>query len=575
MMQTPRDAARIFKEVAVLLELKGESSFRIRAFQNATRQLEIATGTLEETIEAAAAGNIRGLGKALVEDLRSINQNGQLPFLLELRSEFPDGLLDLLKIPGLGAKKLKNLYETLEIDSLEKLEAACLSNQIQALSGFGKKTEANFLAGIKQIRSYSGQCMINVADKIAKEVCDTISESPHCLSIKVSGQLRRSCEVISSIELVAATNNSEELLKLFTSIHDATNPEVSTDQAKITLPPGIELKLHTAKPSELSSTLIQTTGNSTHIEELSKNLEDAGYSLSKSGLVKDGTLFEVKSEQEIYSVLELECIPAELREGRDEFTIAANKNAFSSLLQTSDIRGVLHAHSTYSDGKDTLKAMAMATKEQGYEYLGITDHSKSAAYAGGLSVDQIKQQHAEIDKLNEELAPFCIFKGIESDILQNGELDYDESTLSSFDFIVSSIHSRFSMSADDMTARLVNAIANPHTTILGHSTGRLLLKREPYLFDTDRILKACQTHGVAIEINANPRRLDLDWRLVSKASEMGIMIPICPDAHSIAEINYIPYGVGIARKGNLQKQQTLNTLGQEDLKDFFIARKGK
>ncbi len=558
----------VLAEVGILFELKGENTFKVRAFSNAARVLKESTLGTSELVEEVNAGKIKGIGKQLAEDINTIYKSGTLPLRDELKAEFPETLFDLLKINGLGAKKVKKLYEELDITSIPELEKACTNHTIAELKGFGKKSEEKILLGIEQLKKYQGLFRIDIALSIAEEIVKTLQESTLVDKVEIAGSIRRAKEIIKDIDIVAVSTKPKELIEFFSSLSNIESVTAQGDtKCSVLLKEGIAVDLRVVQGSSFASALQYFTGSKEHNTLLRGRAQKQGYKLNEYGLFREEKPEDLDTEEEIFEHLGLSYIPPELREGLSEID-----SEIPNLVIESDIKGVLHAHSTYSDGVHTLRELATAIRNMGYEYLGITDHSQSAAYAGGLSIDSIKKQHKEIDKLNKELKPFHIFKGIESDILKDGSLDYPDEILKTFDFVIASVHSSFSMPEEEMTQRILTAIRNPYTTILGHPTGRRLLIRDGYSVDLKALIKEAANNHVAIEINANPQRLDLDWRFVKVAKELGVKIPICPDAHSIEDVNYTQFGIGVARKGWLTKDDVLNSLSLDEVNNYFLNK---
>jgi len=526
-------------------------------------------------------------GPQLAEHIITLHQTDSLPLWEELRSGFPDSLLDFLSIPGLGAKKVKTLYEELQLTTLEQLREACEQNKVSALKGFGKKTETNILQGIKQYETYQTQFRYDVAEIEAEKIKAYLRETILAEKIELAGSLRRKKEVVKDVDLLACYSpkktTTEAIMQAFIDYPETQSVKShgSSKSAIVTRSGiGVDLRVFettTQKQSCFASALLHFTGSKEHNTALRSLAKKKNYKLNEYGLFNQDQPIALDSEKALYHALELSYIPPELREDLGEIEQAQDyfeqKKEFGRTVQREDILGVIHAHSTYSDGAHTVEEMAQACIKKGYQYLAISDHSQSAAYAGGLKREDILRQHEEINGLNEKLHPFKIFKGIESDILGDGSLDYDKETLASFDFIIASVHSRLSMPENEMTDRVINAVKNPFTTILGHPTGRLLLRREPYAIDLNAVLEAAAKHNVAVELNANPMRLDLDWRMHKRASQLGVLVPICPDAHSINGIDLIRYGVGIAQKGGLSAEQVLNTWDCERIEKYFADKK--
>ncbi len=575
---TAKELALALEEIATLLELKGENPFKIRAYTAAARTLSALTMPLSDFIDAIAAHQVKGFGPAITEKVTILYQTGSLPYLEELRGGFPTEIRQLLQVPGLGAKKVKILFDELKIASIADLERACNENKVAALKGFGDKTQQKILQGITQFRNFSDQYLLIDARNVGLAVLERLQSSGLATKVELAGSLRRSKEVVRDIDLLAASKTPKKLMELFVS-HPLVGSVTAHGETKssIVLSNGIAADLRVVSDTEFPAALQYFSGSKEHNTIVRGIAKKKGLKLNEYGLFKGEKALRLSSEEELYHALGLAFIPPEARENQGEIELAqklfSEGKSFPQLVSAGDIKGILHAHTTYSDGKNTLAELAVAVRDFGYEYLGVSDHSQSAAYAGGLRVEAIKRQHEEIDELNQKLAPFIIFKGIESDILADGSLDYLDSVLESFDFVIASVHSRFGMSEDEMTSRIIRAASNPFTTILGHMTGRLLLQREGYPLDVRAVLETCATHGVAVELNANPRRFDLDWRFLRLATELKIPIPINPDAHAIDQVPFVNLGVGIARKGWLTSAQVLNCRDARAMQEFFHARK--
>ena len=576
-MLTPRDAAAIFEEMALLLELRGENPFKVRAWANAARMLETTDKDLANFVEGAKAGAIKGFGKDLSAALEIFCGKGKLPLLDELRKEFPATLFDLFKIPGLGPKKVKALYEKLAISSLEQLSEACNTGAVATLEGFGEKTQEKILAGIERIKQFSNLFRCDQAHPEAEVLLCYLNKSPDCRKVAVGGSIRRRKEIVKDIDLLCTSAKPEKLMNYFCKYPEAAEVTAHGDtKSSLLLKSGIAVDLRVVEDSQYAAALLHFTGSKEHNTILRTIAKQHEFKLNEYGLFSGEKPLKLDSEEAIYNKLGLCFIPPELREGLHECDEAkkafAKKKELPTLVTDTDIKGILHIHSAYSDGTNSIEQIARHAIKLGYQYIGITDHSQSAAYAGGLLPEKVKAQHKEIDALNDRLAPFRIFKGIESDILVDGALDYSEKVLATFDFVIASVHSRFSLTRAEMTKRVISAIKNPYTTIFGHATGRLLLQRDSYEIDLNAVIDAAAEQGVAIEINADPHRLELDWRYLPRAKELGIAIPICPDAHSLEGFDNIRYGVGIARKGWLTKDDVMNCWDLKKISSYFSKR---
>ena len=570
-------AADILSEIGLYLELKGESPFKIRAYENAARIIRNLDEDLDTLVMENRLGSIKGIGKALEQKLTELVTTGNLKYYQDLKAEFPSSLLELLKIPGLGAKKVSVLYNTLGISTVGELEYACNENRLVNLPGFGQKTQDNLLKGISYIRTSAGRYLLHEAGTMAWSVLQELKNCPHIMDISIAGSLRRSKEIIKDIDILASSQeeNIEKIMDCFVSL-TGISEVVGRGHTKtsIRLRGGIAVDLRLVLPEQYPYALHHFTGSREHNTKMRHIAKSLGLKMNEYGLFReeDGAMLLCADEEDIFKALGMTYIPPELREDMGEIE-AAQQGKIPVLVSSKDLQGIFHFHSVYSDGSNTVLELAEAVRKQGYRYMGIADHSKSAYYANGLSEEDIKRQHAEIDALNSKWDDFHIFKGIESDILPDGSLDYPEDVLSTFDFVIASVHSQFRMDRDSMTKRILNAMDNPYTTILGHPTGRLLLSREGYDVDLEQILSKAAQKGIVLEINANPHRLDLDWRWVKKAKEMGIRLMINPDAHSISEISNTGFGTAMARKGWCEREDILNCLDTDSMKRFLSGQK--
>jgi len=557
---TNREVAAFLEELSVLMELRGENPFRIRAYTGAARTIDQLDEEVEGLVVRNALTSVKGIGKGLAELVAQFVETGTAAELEGLRNSIPSGLLDMLRIQGLGPRKIRAIHDELGIDTLEALEQACQDGRLGKLSGFGRKTQKNILTGIARLRQYQGRHRIDVADQAARSLGAALAEHPHAVRLSVAGSLRRCRETVGDVDLVLSSEKPADIARAFAA-HPTVKEGVAREKDRITvlLTSGLQADLRIVPDEQFPTVLHHVTGSEEHRLQLQTRAQDQGLRLDERGLFRGEQPLPCADEAALFAALGLDYIPPELREGRGEIQAAA-KGELPRLVAEDDIRGMLHVHTTYSDGTDSLEAMALAVRERGYQYLGIADHSRSAPYAGGLQEDDVRRQHEEIDRLNDRSPDFRLFKGIESDILADGSLDYDDAVLETFDFVVVSVHSRFRMGEEEMTRRLIRAIEHPATTILGHLTGRLLLEREGYAVDVDAIIDAAAARNVALEINAHPQRLDADWRHLKKARDRGVKIAVNIDAHRIAGLDHQRYGIGIARKGWLRPEDVINTL---------------
>jgi DNA polymerase (family X) len=561
--------ARILEDIGTLLDLKGESPFKSRAYYNAARQIETLEEELDDLIREGRLSSIKGIGIALCNKITELATTGTLKYYENLKASVPSGHIEMLKIPGLGTKKIRALHERLGIESIGELEYACIENRLIDLPGFGFKTQEKILAGIEHLKRYKERHLYSDVIETAENLLATLQQNRHVISISLAGSIRRCNETIKDIDLLASSGDPAALANDFAVIPEAETVIAKGDtKVSIILKSGINVDLRIVGEDEFPYALHHFTGSKEHNVAMRGRAKLKGLKMNEYGLFENDRNIICKSEHDIFSALGLAYIPPELREDMGEIE-AAELGAIPSLVHLKDIRGILHIHTSMSDGKNSLDTIVNTSKKMGLEYIGISDHSESARYAGGLTPEEIRRQHAEIDEINRWEKDFRILKGIEADILPDGRLDYDDDTLSLFDFVIAAVHSHFGMSEDEMTNRVMRAVENKHTTILAHPTGRLLLAREPYAIDLRIIIDFAAAKGKAIELNANPYRLDLDWRLCQYARKLGVHIAINPDAHDLEGLQDIRYGVNIARKGWLEPADCLNCLGLTEIQKYL------
>ncbi len=548
---------------AQLLELHGENAFKIRAYHNAVQHLEKQDIVLSK-LTLNELEQLPNVGKAIAGKIDEARNIGQFHQLTEVLAKTPAGIVEMLDIAGLGIKKVQQLWQT-GIEDVEQLFQACENNQIAQMKGFGDKTQENIKQSLLFKQTQAGKFHLPTATLCANELQTYLQTALPALSMQLVGELRQGYETINKLAYLASHTYKTEVKTL---LQNASFLQADASQASMFAWTGTFK--NALLPIEIRFVEEEKWGSESFM--LSASPKHLGFSPKQKTLLQIATETAFATEEALYASVGWQVIAPEMREGIFEFELARTNN-LPTLLTTQDIKGILHAHSTYSDGKHTLEQMVQAAIAQGFQYLGITDHSKTAVYAYGLSEGRVLQQQAEIDRLNIQYAPFKVFKGIESDILPDGLLDYDESILKTFDFIIASVHSAFKMTAERATERLIKAIKNPYTTILGHPTGRLLLRREGYPVQMDKVIDACAQNGVAIEINANAWRLDLDWRWVHYALNKGVKLSINPDSHSKDTYSDIQWGVLTGRKGGLTALQTLNALSTEDLRVYFEKSK--
>ncbi len=600
------EIAVVLTDIGTLMELKGENPFKIRAYQAGARLLEglgedeiaqrVATGTLEE---------VKGIGEALAQKISELHRTGRLEFYDNLRASVPAGLVEMLSIPGLGAKKVRALQEKLGVDSIAKLRAACAENRVAALDGFGEKSQEKILSGIRNREAYGKRHLWIRASEAGAPILAGLRQLPGVQQVESCGSLRRRMETVGDLDFLVATTEPAPIVDWFvTQEHVKEITARGESKASVRLQSGLQADLRLVPPEQFVFTLHHLTGSKDHNVQMRQRALARGFSMSEWGLfpadekhgpsgtepevergrprplkirgevavAPNNSQFSIKTETDLFKALGLPFIPPELREGLGEIE-AAEAGQLPRLVEVEDIRGVFHNHTTSSDGHNTLEEMTAAAEGLGLDYLGIADHSKSSFQARGLDEARLEEQIAAIKKLNDSgKFKTHVFSGTECDILPDGKLDFAKATLAQLDYVVVSVHSSFRQERDVMTKRIIRAIEQPHVTMLGHLTGRLLLEREAYEVDVEKVIDAAIANGVIIELNASPYRLDMDWRHWRKAAEKGLLTSINPDAHRIAQLDFFRLGVGAARKGWLTKEQVFNTRPLADVKKWLTAR---
>jgi DNA polymerase (family 10) len=543
--------ASVLREYAQRTALRGGNPYRAKAYSRAADSLAALAVPLDVLVAEDRLTEIPGVGDAIADIITKVHKTGSHPSLEKLRKEIPAGVLELLAVPGLRPEKVLRLYRDLGIGSLSELEAAAKKDRIKKAKGLGAALQTKILQNLAIAKSGEGRLHLHRAAALLSHAKDSIRKSrPELKRVTIAGDFRRGCELIGDLAIVA----------------EAAKPD------KTSTPSVDGLQIRVSDRKHFGTTLLFATGSAAHVEQLQAIAAERGMQLEADGLHK-GRMLVAGEEAEIYRALGLPFIDPELREGRGEIE-AALKGKLPKLVTDQDLRGILHCHTDASDGTETLETMAKATRQRGFEYFGVADHSKSAHYAGGLSVEEITQQHREADRLNKRFGKdFRILKGIESDILADGSLDYDDDVLERFDFVVASIHGRFKLDRKAQTQRLLRAISDPHTTIIGHMTGRQLQRRPGYEIDVEKVLRACAKHDVVVEINAHPWRLDLDWRWHQAALEFGCMLSINPDAHSIPELDHMHWGVLMARKGGVPADRVLNAMKLPEITRYLRQKR--
>jgi DNA polymerase (family 10) len=582
---TKEAIAGVLEQIATLLELKGENPFKIRAYANAARAIETFGGNISNLQDEEALAKIPGIGKSIADKIKELAATGSLKYLEELRAEFPAAILQLFLISGLGAKKIKALHDKLHISSIEQLREACEAGRVAELPGFGETTQAKICKAIEERAKHSGYFQFGQIAQEAETLKNDLAGHPDALQVDVAGSYRRRKEIVHDVDLVVATKKPDAITKFFV-VHPLVESIIAQGPTKssVRLRSGVQCDLRVVSAAEYPFALAYFTGNKEHNIELRSRALQRGWTLNEyrlAPLPPNPTTEEkrpaekipkVRDEADLYRAVDLDFIARELRENSGEFE-AAEKHSLPRLIEQENLRGTFHCHTTVSDGHNTLEEMAEAAQALGLEYLGIADHSRSSIQARGLDEAKLRAQVAAIRKLNKKFDGFRLFAGVECDILRDGSLDFEDKVLSELDYVVASIHSVFNLSEPDMTRRVIRAMENPFVTILAHPTGRLLLKREPYQIDIPAILDAAAETGTWVELNAAPKRLDLDWRWWPRAKQKGVKCVIDPDAHRAERLQDLWFGIGIARKGWLTKEDVVNCLPLGKIEQALQAKR--
>jgi DNA polymerase (family 10) len=576
--------AEILTEIGTLLELKGENPFKTRAYQNGARVIEGLTEPLDKIVAEGRLGELKGIGEALQEKITLLVTTGRLPYYEELKASIPPGLVEMLGIPGVGPKKVKKLHDELGVDSIEKLEAACKAGKVAGLDGFGEKTQAKILEGIEFKRKFAARHHLHEALAVAEPLLERLREHPDVIRCSIGGSLRRFRETIGDVDFLASSKHPERVIQFFTEQPGILSVSARGEtKASVVLAGGIQADLRVVSDTEYPYALAYFTGSKEHNIIMRQRAIARGLRLNEYGLFKSKEetrdprlLVPCQSEEDIYAALDLAYVPPELREDQGEFA-AAEQHRLPRLVEWTDLKGSLHNHSTWSDGHENLEEIAAFMQEQGFAYWAITDHSRASFQANGLDPRRLREQRRAIDAVNARLhgegSDFRLLPGIEVDILKNG-LDLPDDVLAELDVVVASLHVPASDEAEN-TKRLIRAAENPHVHMLGHLTGRLLLEREPYKVNAHAVIDACAETGTWIELNCNPWRLDMDWRLWPYARSRGVKCVINPDTHRNAHAGFLRLGAGVARKGWLTKADVINTLPLARLRHELARKRAK
>lgn len=555
-----RTAAHTLSRIAAFLELAGENRFKVSAYRNAARNVAaLGASDLRPMLASGELASVRGIGAATLAVIHELAETGQSRYLDELRAQVPEGLLALMRVPGLSAEKIHQLHSKIGISSLDDLERAATTGELRKVKGIGPKTAAKLLEGVAFVRNAGTTKILPHAIPEANGLLAAVRSHPDVVRAELAGALRRSVEIVQHLNIVAACAASPVVVaQSFTRINGVSRASGEGAAVSIHFVDGTRLDLRCVKTPRFAAEWWKATGSEEHVRQVQQRLPE-GWE-------------RAQNEAEIYAAAHLEYLAPELREGRTEIA-RASEGPLPRLIAASDIRGALHCHTIWSDGVATIAEMAEAARARGWSYIGITDHSQAAFFANGVARDRMFEQHDEIDALNATLQGFRVLKGVEADILADGRLDYDEELLARFDFVIGSIHSRFKMDRAAMTERVLTAMDDPHMTILAHPTGRLLLSREPYGLDIEAVFEKAASLGVAVELNADPKRLDIDWRYLDRARELGVTIEIGPDAHSRAGLQWTDLGVMMARKGWIEPRHVLNARDADEVIAFARRRR--
>ncbi len=582
-LMTKNEIADILEEIGVLLELKGENPFKIRAYGSGARVLEsLETEEFEQLVAEEKLDTVKGIGAALAQKIGELHATGALGFYDKLKASIAPGLVEMLEVPGLGAKKIKAIHEKLGIDTMDGLAAACADGRVAELAGFGAKSAAKIAEGIRNREAYGKRHLWWLANEVAQPIVAGLHERPEVVRAEAAGSLRRGMETVGDLDFIVASEDPEPVMAWFCELPEVKEVTARGEtKSSVRFESGLQADLRIVPPGQFVFALHHFTGSKDHNVAMRQRALERGLSLSEWGLVPaegEGTAKEkaergeskvVEDEAGLFRELGLAFVPPALREGLGEIE-AAEAGELPRLIEASDLRGAFHNHTTASDGRNTLAEMTAAAEALGWDYLGIADHSKASFQANGLDEDRVLKQVEEIRALNASgRFKTHVFAGSEVDILTDGRLDFADDVLAQLDYVVASVHNAFAQDEETMTARIIRAVEHPQVTMLGHATGRLLLRREAYKVNLAKVIDAAIANGTIIELNASPWRLDLDWRLWRKAAERGLLCSINPDAHECDGLQHVAAGVNAARKGWLQAKQVFNTRGRNEVMAFF------
>jgi len=571
-----KEIARIFNEIADFLEIKGELSFKINAYRRAAQNIENFSKDISELYKEDKLHTIPGVGKELAEKIKQFIETGKVKKHEELKAEIPAGLLEIMKVPGVGPKKAKLFYEKLKIDSIDKLEEAALSHKLSTLPGIQKKTEENILKGIEFLKRSSGRIPLGKALPLSQRIIEYLLQKKVVERAEACGSIRRRKETIGDIDILGISPKPEKAMEAFTKMEIVKEVLAKgATKSSVIVEDNIQVDLRIVDKDSFGSALQYFTGSKEHNIKLRELAIKKGLKINEYGVfdVKTDKKIAGKDEEDVYKAIGLPWIPPEIREGGEEIELAIH-GRLPELVELEDIKGDLHVHSKWSDGTASIEEIAIRAKEMGLKYILIADHTKGLGVAGGLDEEEISEQIKEIDSLNKKLKGVRILKGIEANIQNDGSLDVSDEVLKSLDMVIASIHHGFKNPPDVLTKRMVKAIENPCVEVIAHPTGRILGERDAYEIDIDEVMSACKKNGVALEINAYPLRLDLNDILSRRAMEKGIMLSIGTDAHQIDQMSYLTYGVYVARRAWLKKENLINCMELDELMRYLKKKRG-
>lgn len=568
-MTGKHEVSKTLRRIASLLEIAGESPFKISAFRKGAKSIDLIEEPLEDWVRSRRIDSTSGIGKTLGPIIEEIVKTGRSEYLSELETKHPPALLDLSRLPGLGPKKIADLRRLLGVSSLADLEQVCREDKLRTLPGFGEKVQAEILERLETLRTVSVRLLLPQALEISEAIAARVRLVDSAARVEIAGETRRRLEIVDRIDVCVGVEDPEEFLdRVWDEAFLDSMDDAGPSRIRGVLGGQVRVEIMAVRPDCFGAALLVHTGCDTFVEAARAALRDKGLELEEDGVRRGKKSVDTSEEAELFRLMDRPVVEPELREFGE-----ALAHVWPHLIEQDHLRGAFHVHSTWSDGRNTLSEMLHAAKERGFSYVGISDHSKSATYAGGLDEMRLDLQRAELSNLRERVKPMRVFYGTEADILGDGSIDYDDATLDRFDFVVASIHSRFKMNASEMTDRMVKALTNPHVTFLGHMTGRLLLARDGYSLDYDRVFAAAAENGVIIEINGSPKRLDIDWRLMRRAIDRGVLLSIHPDAHEVSELDWVRNGIWAARKGGVTRNDVFNTRTLSQVEKYLAKRR--